>query len=114
MRISDWSSDVCSSDPPRTDLVELEGIGDALLGEKRPAEHIALELEWRHPAVRLVVEQFVDIVIARDLRRVNPIRIVRGRVAVDRDRKSVVLGKSVLVLLYLCCGRFVKTKIKII
>src|SRR3546814_17581153 len=83
MRISDWSSDVCSSDlagrSPQTEYQANRHCGTAASGRRfriraptLPAEGAAPICEWRHSASQKNIEHG------------------RGRV----DRKSVVWGKS--------------------
>src|SRR3546814_12996750 len=89
MRISDWSSDVCSSDLARD--------------QRRKARHFA-----RQP--------HADAELARRLRRVERGRGVERdvepaqRLAHRPDRKSVVLGKSVSVRVDLGGRRIIKKK----
>src|SRR3546814_20750618 len=101
MRISDWSSDVCSSDL------------DRLLGDLAQRDHrifIAIAIERQIGAARDLprtprgeqheiepVGDFVDAIFDRDARQ---------------DRKSVVEGKSVSVRVDLGGRRIIKKKIK--
>src|SRR3546814_17764891 len=80
MRICDWSSDVCSSD-----LVEPREIG---LGRA----------------------QFLLGILATDVQPRNPRRFFEQRPALERDRKSVVLGKRVSVRVDLGGCRILKKK----
>src|SRR3546814_17903333 len=96
MRISDWSSDVCSSDlPGRTDADphrprhgKRRRGGDLLLGLHRRAGRATVAC---HPA-------------DRHLRGADR----TGRGAPERDRKSVVTGTSVSVRVALGGRRIIK------
>src|SRR3546814_17866835 len=83
MRISDWSSDVCSSD---------------LHGAARPDARW-FRTAYRHQSSRPVC---IDRPVVR--------RAVRGAASPRGDRKSVVWGKSVSVRLDLGGRRFMKKK----
>src|SRR3546814_12229948 len=96
MRISDWSSDVCSSDLPRTIFrraLELNAAAIILIhnhpsGDARPSEE--------------------DIAVTRKLDQI-------GRaldVEIFEDRKSVVLGKSVSGRVDRGCRRIIQNKTK--
>src|SRR3546814_6673292 len=86
MRISDWSSDVCSSD---LQGVELVGHGYVRAGERAwqlaagTARHVLLVQRQRHIFWLAVVERVVVTGNALHFRKL--------------DRKSVVSGKSVSV-----------------
>src|SRR3546814_11963495 len=95
MRISDWSSDVCSSDLSR---FLCEDAGARAVSEGR----------YRHPRD--------DRPGAHRRLSARRHRLGRGRLAVvaadpsrlERDRKSVVEGKRVSVRVYLGGGRIIK------
>src|SRR3546814_17013856 len=110
MRISDWSSDVCSSDLPTItetrivpDLVELPVEVAKLLSDAldegpdiRPIAFLTLA-----GGETLAMHQIVDLAIADVPAGVD------GQVL---DRKSVVSGKSVYVRVDLGGRRFIKKK----
>src|SRR3546814_17803515 len=98
MRISDWSSDVCSSDLLRK----------LLLGEQRQAGRKADEaaegagIKPAHQPVVLALE---------DHRLFGKAGLGIGDIVnPEPDRKSVVSGKSVSVRVDLGCGRLIKQK----
>src|SRR3546814_16200487 len=86
MRISDWSSDVCSSDLPQATAVI--GVDD------EPSRAIAASLGGGHAVKRVAVGRSVET----------------GVFAADGvlDRKSVVLGKRVSVRVDLGGRRIIK------
>src|SRR3546814_20363660 len=90
MRMSDWSSDVCSSDLPRVDrTVEAANIDAPRVGVAAIEDRIAAADGLHHfePAPRIAGRLGVgDIVADR-----------RERARIGLDRKSVVEGKSVSV-----------------
>src|SRR3546814_18390995 len=107
MRISDWSSDVCSSDL-------LDAIGDidelARLGvEHEDPDRLARAIGPGHQYDRLAVPHEagaqIDIVHFAARRKVHD-----SALPVVKDRKSVVEGKSVLVLVDIGCRRVIKKK----
>src|SRR3546814_15216616 len=91
MRISDWSSDVCSSDLPRQCAASGPG------GRRQHRRHYRAVRSARHPASR------------RGLRRA--LHRSQSLLAVT-DRKSVVSGKSVSVRVDLGGRRIIKKKKK--
>src|SRR3546814_17569065 len=94
MRISDWSSDVCSSDlHRRLDAVAVHR-RDRVLG--RPFRRLPRDDQRADPGVA----DDADIVGRQDM-----------VVDVDQDRKSVVLGKSVSVRVELGGRSSIQTKI---
>src|SRR3546814_16840060 len=108
MRISDWSSDVCSSDLPGDQAVDVEvGRPDAVEGRQRTAEHVIAAAE--HPgtfqrpeignAFHPAEQAFVAAAVGAD---------GAGIAAVEVDRKSDVKGKSVSVRVDLGGCRFLK------
>src|SRR3546814_2449720 len=93
MRISDWSSDVCSSDLAGLDPVEDERVA----------------LGFRHPDIGLGVDFEIDRAalakfVADDIAGALPAALV------GEDRKSVVSGKSVSVRVDLGGRRIIKKK----
>src|SRR3546814_17847138 len=112
MRISDWSSDVCSSDRPEFDQIGV------FLGNARPipgllrrdrihahlhlldlAPHLPLRpVQYDLEAVCAILQRHVDEFIAA--------------VAIRADRKGVAQGKSVSVRVDLGGGRTLKKKNK--
>src|SRR3546814_17478241 len=104
MRISDWSSDVCSSDLPN--------IGGPAVAQRFPRDsrngnrHVA---QWaRSP--RCCHDDGIRVVAGRggilSNRRVTPVVLRIGR----RDRKRVEKGKSVSVRVDLGGRRIIKKK----
>src|SRR3546814_20017238 len=102
MRISDWSSDVCSSD---LDLGKVERVETIILRSR-----IGHDLDGKRPARIIAASDCVEQVAAVE------IGIVTGhatglRIAEEfQDRKSVVKGKSVSVRVDLGCRRIIKKK----
>src|SRR3546814_15744238 len=100
MRISDWSSDVCSSDLVR------------LLKPRRPGDGQAAGTRTSYLNQRLRID--ADIVRRRAggiddrLRRLQALR--DGGLISEEDRKSVVSGKSVSVRVDLGGRRHIKKK----
>src|SRR3546814_13859325 len=94
MRISDWSSDVCSSDLEGDDVL-VAGGGDVNVGE---AERVfdGVDLEAFHRRLQRVdgVDLGDDHARAQAAQRM---RRALADVALAADRKSVVEGKSVAV-----------------
>src|SRR3546814_17191480 len=107
MRISDWSSDVCSSDLAAPDLAEKgAGVDRERQGrtdpgvDRQPEDRQAEEEDEQDAQQRCALDQ-VDI---------GPGEQPQRREA--RDRKSVVSGKSVSVRVDLGGGRTIKKKKK--
>src|SRR3546814_20832938 len=89
MRISDWSSDVCSSDLGRIGIGCQTDLADVAAGEavfEQAADGIAVQ----RTLVRLAQ---VEMGIERD----EPDSVQRNAEGMRSDRKSVVKGKSVSV-----------------
>src|SRR3546814_13790118 len=109
MRISDWSSDVCSSDLQRGNPPEAR-IGHPCTEQPDPAHRKCAEHEWSGSGSEVPASQ------ARGLREgVHPARGVAEAEPADRcgnckARKSVVLGKRLSVRLKLRGGGIVKKK----
>src|SRR3546814_20438765 len=103
MRISDWSSDVCSSDldhPPDADRTAKD-VGDAVA--------IIVAEEAQHPRAHLVERAGArkgadEIIIAR------PVEDETAIVDEIADRTSVVEGKRVSVRVDIGCGCSIKNK----
>src|SRR3546814_16965117 len=87
MRISDWSSDVCSSDLERQHEEFKDRVGEIITG-------VVKSVEFGHVVVNL---GRAEGVIRRDQQ-------------IPRDRKSVVSGKSVSVRVDLGGRRIIKKK----
>src|SRR3546814_13678483 len=86
MRISDWSSDVCSSDLLPQPCRRLDDRQEFRRGQARAADQRAVDVAG--------AEQFGGIVaVDRAAIEQAPVR----RAGADADRKSVVEGKSVSV-----------------
>src|SRR3546814_11527069 len=100
MRISDWSSDVCSSD---------------LCGEAVTFDaHSRIKAEflwdpWKFTTQEAMID---DADKAVELVRREILRCVAARLTPDVDRKSVVKGKSVSVRVDLGGRCIIKTKIQ--
>src|SRR3546814_13248024 len=108
MRISDWSSDVCSSD------LKFGHIGDA---ETRPIGAAQADILVDPPVdTQLVIPVAAEQVIIRKAHRaVDRQRFEERRVGEHgnrKDRKSVVKGKSVSVSVDLGGRRIFTQKIK--
>src|SRR3546814_18945899 len=96
MRISDWSSDVCSSDLPGTDQFY-----DAYISMGQTAENVAARHGIaREDQERLAVDSHAKAARAQ----------ADGLLAGEKDRKSVVAGKRVSVRVDLGGGRSIKKK----
>src|SRR3546814_19838908 len=99
MRISDWSSDVCSSDLLK--FVTANNYFEAL-----SAQDTAVELSGQLKTIAVSLMK-----IANDLRWMNSGPLAGlGEIelpTLQPDRKSVVSGKSVLVLVDRGVGRFI-------
>src|SRR3546814_9516034 len=100
LRISDWSSDVCSSDLSLSDLT-LIYCGKAEIG------HIFRSFSLKGPAIRLESEKSASNRLS--LATIGQVRQA-ARLAAMHDRKSVVLGKSVSVRVDLGGRRLFKKK----
>src|SRR3546814_13982088 len=97
MRISDWSSDVCSSDLPRPVMRTAAGL-DADHRRRKPREkHLNL------PAPQPLAQH-------RPLRRINSVQLNNMLRRVHPDRQSVVEGKSVSVRVDLGGRRIIQKK----
>src|SRR3546814_15886964 len=105
MRISDWSSDVCSSDL-LVDRHQLRAAGEELLGRElfRGARGAARRLAGHH-APALLVRAARPLA---DLRRGDRGGLGEGAPRRREDRKSVVSGKSVSVRVDLGGRRIIK------
>src|SRR3546814_11061526 len=121
MRISDWSSDVCSSDlvgavrNDRPDFVE-QVVDRSLCANGGRFHHIAgPELDCVR-AMQSDVERAPDIALRGRRKACEPLHFLQGRRAVIasvKDRKSVVSGKSVSVRVDLGGRRILKKKTNI-
>src|SRR3546814_13864408 len=108
MRISDWSSDVCSSDLHMEDVHRAGGIM-AILGE---LDRAGL-LDASQPTVH--APTLADVLDAWDIPRADGYKVrTFYRAAPGGDRKSAVQGQSVSVCLYLGGGRIIKQKTYVI
>src|SRR3546814_15328266 len=127
MRISDWSSDVCSSDLDRLILAcpGKELILAAARGHVLPDQHpemvgiviiargLDLDVLAQHVESRLLEEDEVAFHRLLGRRRVEPVgppALIERAVLEDGDRTSVVLGKSVSVRVDLGGGLIIKKK----
>src|SRR3546814_19842730 len=90
MRISDWSSDVCSSDLPASSAARVSN------GARRRIGGIVVSSGRQR--LPLALKRFAPS--SASLAALNP----------DRDRKRVVSGKSVTVRVDLGGCRYIKTK----
>src|SRR3546814_11783211 len=98
MRISDWSSDVCSSD-----LVE---------GGEPAAQHVIETLVGARTVERPEIGDLLDDADQRDVaRRIGTDMAGVARIEIAPDRKSVVLGKRVSVRVDLGGRRIINKKI---
>src|SRR3546814_12268972 len=102
MRISDWSSDVCSSDLAASRMASLLGetvgetVGYRMRLDNKISARTRIEVVTEGVFARMVLDD-------PDLASIS---------AVLLDRKSVVLGKSVSVRVDLGGRRLIKTKKK--
>src|SRR3546814_14930170 len=101
MRISDWSSDVCSSD--LAGVRAGQGDGDV---EFRAGQVGRVEAEPGREAGEGAGEHFAVVLGGECQRGAGRLHVVGGA----RDRKSVVYGKSVAVRVDLGGGRTIKKK----
>src|SRR3546814_11045623 len=104
MRISDWSSDVCSSDLPPCRRLSLRHVPEvdrwtiSWFGLRRHPENRRYRVPRRLPVVGMG-----RAILLQAMR--NP-----ADLSPDRDRKSVVEGKSVSVRVELGGRRLIKKK----
>src|SRR3546814_11340964 len=109
MRISDWSSDVCSSD------LAAPAHGNTAGGDAAGLQHLLLRLEVEEFLYReadlIDSRRFDDWLdtLADDLSYFMPIRR-NVQYGTHEDRTSVVVGKRVSVRLDLGGGRILKTQ----
>src|SRR3546814_15705751 len=91
MRISDWSSDVCSSD-----LRILSRDDHGALAEAQPQQQRAVLLE--PPGHRALVDDLLDrlaILFAVFVARVAVVRIMRQRdLVIEADEKEAEIGRA--------------------
>src|SRR3546814_14303382 len=111
MRISDWSSDVCSSD------LELDGFLLAATEELARLEHRPIDGARTEAFLADLWQRTFARVAAAEEAWLERSFIKRGRAFVERlypeaDRKSVVSGKSVSVRVDLGGRRIIKKKKK--
>src|SRR3546814_17188967 len=118
MRISDWSSDVCSSDLPISDIVRLAKIAHRdlrfvpfnLLGRDvrlyRRLHATGNDGVHPHPLPDIFQRSHLGHRAYRSLSR----RIADQARPTDEDRKSVVEGKGVAVRVVSVGRRFIKKK----
>src|SRR3546814_14563100 len=97
MRISDWSSDVCSSD-----LTEEQPIRTGRDGDGRSVRDL--------PAEDLLGERILHVFLDRPLQRPGPIDRIIALLRQPLDRKSVVKGKSESVSLDFGGSRIIQKK----
>src|SRR3546814_20081744 len=120
MRISDWSSDVCSSDllpRLRRDLGHPAAAGGAVAHHHGPRPGVAVDPHRRQPADQLPDAALRLLAVLPARRRPegghHRTDLCRGRAlhrAADLDRQSVVEGKSVSVRLDIGGSRILKKK----
>src|SRR3546814_12594588 len=113
MRISDWSSDVCSSDLEMADEMDLQAADyRQLVDETQAVRHESLDEDYSDQSM-----WFADVEDRADeaLERENPkaaiaagIRTLPDREAIDRQ--SVVEGKGGTVRVVLGGSRMITTK----
>src|SRR3546814_18686311 len=103
MRISDWSSDVCSSDlnVPGQNVERLINLQPVI------ADNIEIGTAWRRDGFDLSASYFWS-----NSNLGSRIQVIGGAGVVQRDRKSVVEGTSVSVSVELGGRRIIKTKKK--
>src|SRR3546814_16121186 len=106
MRISDWSSDVCSSDlaregvePARQRQREHRRDADPRIGVARVGIGLHQRRRGGHP--------YLGLPALRDIARIGP---DRPALEAELDRKSVVEGKSVSVRVDLGGSRIIQKK----
>src|SRR3546814_10950278 len=111
MRISDWSSDVCSSDLNVDDMREspsvilMEKLRDAGAEVSYSDPHVPVFSETREhyfdlssvELTRANIGEFDCLMLATDLYRFDYDLTAKASMVIDRDRKSVVSGKRVTV-----------------
>src|SRR3546814_17982405 len=116
MRISDWSSDVCSSDLPKITVITRKAYGGAY--DVMASKHLRGDLNYAWPTAEIAVmgaKGAVEIIF----RGKTPEEIAERTAeyearsaAARQDRKSVVSGKSVSVRVDLGGRRIIKKKQK--
>src|SRR3546814_16966196 len=104
MRISDWSSDVCSSDLPVIIIAQLCGSGTGDTG----SSPLCTETSSRYQSDGSCRKLNCSVVVA-DVATPEKLSCVQG-ITPRSDRKSVVEGKSVSVRVYLGGRRLIKKK----
>src|SRR3546814_19836736 len=102
MRISDWSSDVCSSDLAAGEVRR----GGLDRQESRPRLLRLLQRDARPDTIGRATRRPGYITAAR----IRTSRRRRSRISPSGDRKRVVYGKGVSVLVDLGGGRIIKKK----
>src|SRR3546814_16331937 len=124
MRISDWSSDVCSSDLPGPACYDRGGLkpnvtdADLVLGYLDPKNYANGRIPLNPKRARQAIEdQLCDeldmgVVQAAQLIKRNVDSSMANGIATELDRKSVVEGKSVSVRVDLGGRRIIKKKNK--
>src|SRR3546814_16880876 len=100
MRISDWSSDVCSSDLPTPEFVDddachLAGVDDGLCDRDREGDDFAKCVAIENP---------------EPVRSSDFDKMLAAGLITTRDRQSVVWGKRVSVRVDLGCSRILTHK----
>src|SRR3546814_21065589 len=96
MRISDWSSDVCSSDLLSALELARAGLLDVLASDYVPVSLLAATLCLAEAGIGITLPQAVRMASLNAARAAGPDD--RGEIAPGkRDRKSAVEGKSVSV-----------------
>src|SRR3546814_11682182 len=127
MRISDWSSDVCSSDLRRPRAAPRRGRRPRQRAALRPGAAGLIPPEWRRngavrrpvfrPALHKQGRRTTEDAMAlrHDPQRVSAAEFIRGFAGwrLQADRKSVVSGKSGSVRVDLGGRRIIKKKRKI-
>src|SRR3546814_13298982 len=96
MRISDWSSDVCSSDLLRGDVRAIEDFFRARYGREAlflPSGRLALYLafrQWLHPGDRVLMSPVTDDEIGRAScrERVSVRVVLGGRRSIKKKNKA--------------------------
>src|SRR3546814_18451578 len=107
MRISDWSSDVCSSDLPAADRVPLARCRDRAVGAKRLAQDRQLLIH--RPTATTANERDPTAHTITHMTGHKSTRSSRSDIlAHHRARKRGVSGKSLSVLVDLCGCSIIK------
>src|SRR3546814_1071890 len=93
MRISDWSSDVCSSDLTLI-VAPMQHRQDLVLIDALERDHVDLDRQPGRPRRRQPLQHRPDVAVPRYMRETFGVQAVQADIDAPEDRKSTRLNSS--------------------